>query len=112
MTASDDARKALEGVTMGPWQAESGHEQQNGQLYWQVTDGRDAIVQNQYCWCQGSQEANARFIAWAREGVPALLAELAAQTQRAEAAEAQMMPARAGLVFGMQLQANVAAQVD
>jgi len=79
MTASDDARKALEGVTPGPWQAESGHEQQNGQLYWQVTDGRDAIVQNQYCWCQGDHAANARFIAWCREGVPALLADLAAK---------------------------------
>ena len=52
-----------EAGTKGPWFAESGHVQQNGQLYWQVTDGSDAIVQNQFCWCQGNHDANARRIA-------------------------------------------------
>ena len=58
--------------TPGPWYAESGHEQRNGQLYWQVTDGNDAIMQNQFCWCQGSQEANARIIAAAPDLLDAL----------------------------------------
>ncbi len=58
--------------TPGPWYAESGHEQRNGQLYWQVTDGNDAIMQNQFCWCQGSQEANARLIAAAPDLLEAL----------------------------------------
>ena len=72
---SEAIKDLLTNVTPGPWEAESGHEQQNGQLYWQVTDGRDAIMQNQFCWCQGDQAANARFIAAARDLVPALLAE-------------------------------------
>jgi len=59
--------------TPGPWYAESGHEQRNGQLYWQVTDGNDAIMQNQFCWCQGSQEANARLIAAAPDLLEASL---------------------------------------
>ena len=58
--------------TPGPWYAESGHEQRNGQLYWQVTDGNDAIMQNQFCWCQGDQEANARLIAAAPDLLEAL----------------------------------------
>ena len=74
-TSREAVERLLENVTPGPWDAESGHEQQNGQLYWQVTDGRDAIMQNQFCWCQGDQAANARFIAASRELVPALLAE-------------------------------------
>lgn len=95
--STEAVMRLLDGVTPGPWQAESGHEQQNGQLYWQVTDGRDAIVQNQYCWCQGDHAANARFIAWCREGVPALLADLAAHTQRAEATEAEVARLREAL---------------
>lgn len=74
-TSREAVERILDGVTEGPWESESGHEQQNGQLYWQVTDGRDAIMQNQFCWCQGDQAANARFIAAARELVPVLLAE-------------------------------------
>ena len=85
-----DAAKALEGVTPGPWLAESGHMQSNGQLYWQVTDGHDAILQNQFCWHHGDHAATARFVAWCREGVPALVAELTAQKARAETAEAQV----------------------
>lgn len=69
-----------EAGTPGPWYAESGHVQQNGQLYWQVTDGSDAIMQNQFCWCQGSQDANARRIARVpdlEDAVIALQAEVA-----------------------------------
>lgn len=74
-TSTEAVTKLLDGVTPGPWIAESGHVQQNGQLYWQVTDKNDAIMQNQFCWCQGDHAANARFIAAARDLVPALLAE-------------------------------------
>ena len=62
--------------TPGPWYAESGHKQQNGQVYWQITDGNDAIMQNQFCWCQGSHEANARLIAAAPDLLEALEAAL------------------------------------
>ena len=87
---SRDAVDALlQGVTEGPWEAESGHEQQNGQLYWQVTDGAHAIMQNQFCWCQGDHAANARFIAAARELVPALRAALDEAEARAVKAEAE-----------------------
>lgn len=74
-TSTEAVTKLLDGVTPGPWGAESGHVQQNGQLYWQVTDKNHAIMQNQFCWCQGDHAANARFIAAARDLVPALLAE-------------------------------------
>lgn len=66
-------------ATKGPWFAESGHEQGNGQLYWQVTDATDAIMQNQFCWCQGDHAANAAFIAASRELVPQLLTALEAE---------------------------------
>ncbi len=69
------ARKALEGVTQGPWFASSGHVQSNGQLYWQVEDANHAIMQNQFCWTDGDHAANARFIAAARDLIPALLKE-------------------------------------
>lgn len=74
-TRTEAVTKLLDGVTPGPWYAESGHVQQNGQLYWQVTDKNDAIMQNQFCWCQGDHAANAHFIAAARDLVPALLAD-------------------------------------
>lgn len=66
-------------ATEGPWFAESGHEQGNGQLYWQVTDATDVIMQNQFCWCQGDHAANAAFIAASRELVPQLLTALEAE---------------------------------
>ena len=72
-------------ATKGPWFAESGHEQGNGQLYWQVTDATDAIMQNQFCWCQGDHAANAAFIAASRELVPQLLAALEAERAKVQA---------------------------
>ena len=75
-----------EGTTPGPWMAESGHEQSNGQLYWQVTDGSDAIMQNQFCWCKGDHAANARLIAAA----PDMLDAIAALTAKLAAAEAKV----------------------
>ena len=74
------------GTTPGPWMAESGHEQSNGQLYWQVTDGSDAIMQNQFCWCKGDHAANARLIAAA----PDMLDAIAALQAKLEAAEAKV----------------------
>lgn len=83
--------------TPGPWYAESGHEQQNGQLYWQVTDGNDAIMQNQFCWCHGSQEANARIIAAAPDLLEALdraVAEFDSNTDWRMVARAAIAKAR------------------
>lgn len=78
MTASDEAKKALEGVTPGPWFTSP-----DG---WRVTDkivsfdedgARHGETPNICIFAES--EANARFIAWAREGVPALLAEIASK---------------------------------
>ena len=62
---TDELRKLLDEVTPGEWVAEPGHEQQNGQRYWQVQNEYDAIMQNQFCWAQGNHESNARLIALA-----------------------------------------------
>lgn len=112
-TSPEAIAALLDGVTPGPWVAESGHTQQNGQLYWQVSNEYDAIMQNQFCWAQGDPAANARFIAAARDLVPALAAEIARLTadlrhvmserdrtfalmlDRAEKAEAERDEARA-----------------
>lgn len=52
-------------VTQGEWRSSSGHTQQNGQMYWQVENEYDAIMQNQFCWAQGDHAANATLIALA-----------------------------------------------
>jgi len=89
MTAIDTSTTAvtalMDGVTEGPWYLSSGHMQSNGQLYWQVETAYDAVVNNQFCWAQGDHGANARFIAAARQLVPALVAERDAADQRAAA---------------------------
>lgn len=100
-TSTEAVTKLLDGVTPGPWSAESGHVQQNGQLYWQVTDKNHAIMQNQFCWCQGDHAANARFIAAARDLVPALLAERDALWDEVDRINAQ--PAQSGSQFVTQL---------
>jgi hypothetical protein len=74
-TTDTSPEAILDGVTPGPWVAESRYTRKNGQMYWQVSDEYDAIVQNQSCWARGDHAANARFIAAARELVPALAAE-------------------------------------
>jgi hypothetical protein len=76
-----------EAGTQGPWVAESWHVQQNGQLYYQITDGSDAIMQNQFCWCQGSQDANARRIARVPDMEAALIAQDAELKRLREALE-------------------------
>lgn len=89
MTAIDTSTAAvtalMDGVTDGPWYLSSGHMQANGHLYWQVETEYDAVVNNQFCWAQGDHAANARFIAAARQLVPALLAERDAADHRAGA---------------------------
>lgn len=48
--------------TPTPWKVEHGHMQQNiGIRYWQITDGQDAICNNQFC-CAEDSEANAAHI--------------------------------------------------
>lgn len=64
MTAAE-LEKLLAEVTPGEWEASPGHEQRNGQRYWQIQNEYDAIMQNQFCWAQGSHESNARLIAMA-----------------------------------------------
>ena len=79
---TDELRKLLDEVTPGEWVSEPGHEQQNGQRYWQVQNEYDAIMQNQFCWAQGSHEANARLIALA----PTLARRVIAADKLVEAA--------------------------
>lgn len=67
MTASDEAKKALEGVTPGPWKT--------GQSSW----NDEGDVQYVLHGIKHAGYADCMFIAWAREGVPALLAEIASK---------------------------------
>lgn len=60
---TDELKELLGKVTPGEWRASSGHIQQNGQMYWQVENEYDAIMQNQFCWAQGDHDANATLIA-------------------------------------------------
>ena len=77
MTVIDEARKALEGVTPGTWEEVT---PADGLWPPRVFSGSTVI-----CMVDNSDMPheekmyNARFIAWAREGVPALLAEIAAK---------------------------------
>lgn len=87
-TSPEAIAALLADVTPGPWAAESGHTQQNGQLYWQVNNEYDAIMQNQFCWAQGDHAANARFIAASRDLVPAMAAEIARLTAERDEARA------------------------
>lgn len=92
MTASDEAKKALEGVTPGPWGRVKSDVYPEGECDSWITIGQQnfdavALIVNEHIKDDAELEANARFIAWAREGVPALLAEIAAMQARAEAAE-------------------------
>ena len=66
----DEAKQALKGVTPGPWWVEDGA---NSHVFDKAicADGHEGIA--------FTEEPNADFIAWAREGVPALLAEISAK---------------------------------
>ena len=80
---TQDLEWLLGEVTPGEWNASPGHEQRNGQRYWQVQNEFDAIMQNQFCWAQGSHEANASLIAMA----PDLAREVIALRAKVAAAE-------------------------
>ena len=86
MTASDEAKKALEGVTPGPWSEKLGGDENQV-----VIDGSGLPVAYYVA------SANRRFIAWAREGVPALLAEIAAKDAEIARLTAQPSPDVAAL---------------
>lgn len=85
MSVIDEAKKALEGVTSGPW---SLFNFRRGRIL-SVCIGAYANGQRPCIIDSGGFDstdlkakenvANARFIAWSREGVPALLAEIAAK---------------------------------
>lgn len=66
----EDVAKMMEGVTDAPWQQ---GEMVDGAVFnwWLPPDHPEAMV------CDNATPANARFIAWAREAVPALAARLA-----------------------------------
>ena len=94
----EEARKMLEGVTPGPWMASSSVLTNDGNRAVTADDTGIAWVHSQTPYSRGDgrrheceeREANARFIAWCREGVPALLARL-------EAAEAEVEKLRGAL---------------
>lgn len=81
-----EAGKVLEGVTPGPWRVgpvdDCRVEDANGNEVAQI----DGDYNQPETWPQ--MEANARFIAWCREGVPALIALATAQAARIEGLEA------------------------
>lgn len=71
---SERAGEVLEGVSDGAWKVV-----RNRDKTLNVVSGADADGDtHKICLVNGADEANARFIAWCREGVPALLAQNAA----------------------------------
>ena len=82
-----EAGKVLEGVTPGPWRVgpvdDCRVEDANGNEVAQI----DGDYNQPETW--PLMEANARFIAWCREGVPALLARIAAQEAQIKGLEAE-----------------------
>ena len=88
-----ELEKLLAEVTPGEWEAFPGHEQQNGQRYWQIQNEYDAIMQNQFCWAQGSHESNARLIAMA----PTLARKVIAAEKLVEALTAEIAGLTAAL---------------
>lgn len=83
-TTTEAVQRVLDGVTPGPW-----HEE-NGDV---CVDGLDYPIAMVGC----DHAAAARFIAWCREGVPALAADRDAAVARADAAEAQVSELRVAL---------------
>lgn len=95
MTASDEAKKALEGVSPGPWEC-------NGEpwnlIVWNGSWNRVCFMAHSNGLDDDRDVANARFVAWAREGVPALLAEIASKDAEITRLTAQPSPDVAALV--------------
>lgn len=109
----ENVARMLEGVTPGPWGAEG---PEHSIIIWGYADRDDREYRVCFMTSDGPAQANARFIAWAREAVPALSARLAeveaerdswkaetvhwqdtaaATLDRAEAAEADIATLRA-----------------
>ena len=84
-TSPEAVAKMLEGVTPGPLSVSSYAAAAGRGFY--VMAG-DRFFAQTWWGKQSEAEANARFIAWAREAVPALAAERDEWKARAEAAEA------------------------
>ena len=89
MTASDEARKALEGVSLGPWSVDG---EVWNQIVWSGADNRVCFMAHSNGLDDDRDVATARFIAWAREGVPALRAENEALRAEVERLREAMAP--------------------
>ena len=91
----DEAGKVLEGVTGDEWlrgiSAGAWKVVRNRDKTLNVISGQDADGDtHKVCLVNGAAEANARFIAWCRTGVPALLAQRAADAARIRELEAEL----------------------
>lgn len=82
--AVEEAGKVVEGVTPGPWTVEHKH----GTTRLMMGDDCQMCDETYYPWVPGN-EKDWHFIAWCREGVPALIAIVTAQAARIEAVEAE-----------------------
>lgn len=81
-TSKEAVERLLDGVTPGPWGQDG---PVSAKIVWAGPDLRVCFLTS-----DGPASKNARFIAAARELVPALAAERDAQTARADAAEAEV----------------------
>ncbi len=70
----ENVARMLDGVTPGPWEAEG---PEHSTIIWGYADRDDREYRVCFMTSDGPAQANARFIAWAREAVPALSARLA-----------------------------------
>ena len=79
---SDDpirqAREMLAGVTEGPWHLDMWRDGSDGGFAVLSPDGKCLCRPSEWPSNAAESAVNARFIAWARTGVPALIAELEA----------------------------------
>lgn len=102
LTASDEAKKALEGVTPKVWRVDRRYSfithKDTWQVVWDVPNSTALCLVADTGGGGYSNERDARFIAWAREGVPALLAEIAAKDAEIARLTAQPSPDVAALV--------------
>lgn len=71
-----EAEKILRGVTPGTWRVDG---DPWNQIVWSGADNRVCFMAHSNGLDDDRDVATARFIAWCREGVPALLAEIAAK---------------------------------
>lgn len=77
-----EAGRVLEGVTEGPWRVDG---EPWNQIVWSGAGNRVCFMSHSNGLDDARDVATARFIAWCREGVPALIATVTAQAARIEA---------------------------